>query len=69
MSNNDTYEIRKAVIIGETFTRLLNPLTNDIPELLIPVCGIPLIEYMIDSLFSSNIKEIIICKKQWSKIR
>ena len=56
MSNNDTYEIRKAVIIGETFTRLLNPLTNDIPELLIPVCGIPLIEYMIDSLFSSNIK-------------
>lgn len=63
MSNNDTYEIRKAVIIGETFTRLLNPLTNDIPELLIPVCGIPLIEYMIDSLFSSNIKEIIICVK------
>ena len=59
MSNNDTYEMRKAVIIGETFTRLLNPLTNDIPELLIPVCGIPLIEYMIDSLFSSNIKEII----------
>ena len=63
MSNNDTYEMRKAVIIGETFTRLLNPLTNDIPELLIPVCGIPLIEYMIDSLFSSNIKEIIICVK------
>ena len=61
--NKDIYETKYAVIIGETFTKLLNPLSMDIPELLIPVCGIPIIEYMIDSLFSGNIKDIIICVK------
>ena len=55
----------KAVIIGETFTSLLDPLTLDIPNLLLPVCGIPVIEFMLDSLSSSNIiKEIIICVKK-----
>ena len=55
----------KALIIGETFTSLLNPLTLDVPNLLLPVCGIPIIEFMLDSLSSSNIiKEIIICIKK-----
>ena len=66
MSKGDNKDIDKrkfAVIIGETFTKLLNPLSNDIPELLFPVCGIPIIEYMIDSLFSGNITDIIICVK------
>ena len=62
----DYEETHKAVIIGETFTRLLNPLTNDIPCLLLPICGIPIIEFMLDSLSSSNIiKEIIICIKDY----
>ena len=56
-------EKRKAVIIGETFTRLLNPISNEIPELLLPLCGIPIIEYIIDSLASCAINEIIICAK------
>lgn len=54
-------EKRKAVIIGETFTRLLNPINTDIPDLLIPLSGIPLIEFMIDPIISIGIKEIIIC--------
>ena len=59
-------EILKAVIIGENFTNLLAPLNSDIPSLLLPLCGIPLIELMLDSLSSSSIfKEIIICVKKY----
>ena len=58
-------ETRKAVIIGGNFTNLLNPLNSDTPSLLLPLCGIPVIEFMLDSLSSSNIfKEIIICVKK-----
>ena len=54
----------KALIIGETFTSLLNPLTLDTPNLLLPLCGIPIIEFMLDSLCSSSIiKEIIYVSK------
>ena len=64
----DYEETHKAVIIGETFTRLLHPLTNDIPCLLLPICGIPIIEFMLDSLSSSSIiKEIIICIKDYQE--
>ena len=60
----DYEEAHKVVIIGETFTNILNPLTSDTPCLLLPLCGIPVIEFMLDSLSSSNIiKEIIICIK------
>lgn len=55
-------EISKAVVIGENFTNLLNPLNYDTPSLLLPLCSIPIIEFMVDSLSSSNIfKDIIIC--------
>ena len=61
----DYEESRKAVIIGETFTNLLNPLSSETPSLLLPICGIPLIEFMLDSLSSSSfIKEVIICIKK-----
>ena len=56
-------ETIKAVIIGETFTKLLSPISDDLPLLLLPVCGIPIIEYMLDSLLTANVKEIIICVK------
>ena len=49
---------RKAVLIGETFTSLLDPLTLDTPPLLLPICGIPIIELMLNSL--NSMKEIII---------
>ena len=56
-------ETIKAVIIGETFTKLLSPISDEIPLLLLPVCGIPIIEFMLDSLLTANVKEIIICVK------
>ena len=40
------YKEAKAIIIGNTFTSLLEPLTIDTPYLLLPICGIPIIEIM-----------------------
>ena len=59
------YKEARAVIIGDTFTSLLEPLTLDTPYLLLPICGIPLIELILNSL--GAIKEIIICIKQHKK--
>ena len=54
-----SYKEARAVIIGETFTSLLDPLTLDTPCLLLPICGIPIIELILNSL--SSIKEVFIC--------
>ena len=63
-NKQEVYEtVRKAVFIGETFTKMLHPISSDIPELLLPICGIPIIEYYIDVLTTGNVKEIIICVK------
>ena len=59
------YKEARAVIIGDTFTSLLEPLTQDTPYLLLPICGIPIIELLLNSL--SGIKEIIICIRQHKK--
>ena len=60
-----SYKEAKAVIIGETFTSLLDPLTLDTPCLLLPICGIPIIELILNSL--SSIKEVYICIKDYKK--
>lgn len=52
---------RKALIIADTFTSLFSPINNEISECLLPICNIPIIEYMFDFLFSNSITEIIIC--------
>ena len=60
-----SYKEAKAVIIGETFTSLLDPLTLDTPCLLLPICGIPIIELILNSL--GSIKEVFICIKRYKK--
>jgi len=52
---------RKAIIIADTFTNLLSPIKDEISEVLLPICNIPIIEYLLDFLFSNSISEIIIC--------
>ena len=59
------YKEAKAVIIGDNFNSLLEPLTLDTPYLLLPICGIPIIELILNSL--GAIKEVIICIKQHKK--
>ena len=64
-ARNDQEKISlKAVIIADTFTKLLEPLDHNLSEVLMPVGNIPILEYMIDFLISNSIKEIIICAKK-----
>jgi len=58
---------RKAVIIADTFTNLLSPIKDEISEVLLPVCNVPIIEYLLDFLFSNSISEIIICSSKNSE--
>lgn len=60
-SDFDPRNERKAVIIADTYTNLLSPIKDEISEALLPVCNVPILEYMIDFLFSNSISEIIIC--------
>ena len=57
----DTTLQRKAVLMADTYTNLLSPIKDEISEILVPLCNIPLIEYILDFLFSNSISEIIIC--------
>jgi translation initiation factor eIF-2B subunit epsilon len=66
--NFDPSKMRKALIIADSFTNLLNPINEEIPDVLIPVCNVPVLEYMIDFLFSNSIKEIIILAKRQANI-
>jgi translation initiation factor eIF-2B subunit epsilon len=70
MNSNDfdPTKIRKAVIIADSFTNLLNPINETLPEVLLPVCNIPILEYMLDFLFSNSIKEIIIVAKKHEQV-
>lgn len=52
-----------AIIVADTFSNLLNPINNNISDILIPVCNIPVIEYMIDFLTTNSVKEIFILSK------
>jgi translation initiation factor eIF-2B subunit epsilon len=60
----DPDNVRKAIIIADSFTNLLNPINDVLPEVLLPICNIPILEYMLDFLFSNSIKEIIIVAKR-----
>ena len=51
----------QAIIIAGGEGRRMLPLTEEIPKLLLPFNGIPLIEYLIRLLKNYGIKDIIIC--------
>lgn len=47
----------KSIIIGESFSKHLYPISENIPEILIPIGNIPIIEYLVYFLTSNNINE------------
>jgi mannose-1-phosphate guanylyltransferase / phosphomannomutase len=53
----------KAVILPTGNTDLLNPLTNYMPEFLLPVVNKSIVEHLIELLFRHNIKDIILILK------
>ncbi len=51
----------KAVILAGGFGKRLKPLTDDRPKPMVPVSGVPILEWQVNWLRDHSIKEIIIC--------
>ncbi|HKW05062.1 MAG TPA: nucleotidyltransferase family protein [Nitrososphaerales archaeon] len=51
----------KAVILAGGFGKRLKPLTDDKPKPMLDIAGAPILEWQIDWLKKSGIKEIVIC--------
>ncbi|CCG80899.1 Translation initiation factor eIF-2B subunit epsilon [Taphrina deformans PYCC 5710] len=50
----------QAVIISDSYNSRFKPLTNDIPRCLLPLANTPLIEYTLEFLASSGVKQVFI---------
>ena len=48
----------QAVVIPESFSRNFEPLINDRPECLLPLANTPLLEYTLEFLALSGVKEV-----------
>jgi MurNAc alpha-1-phosphate uridylyltransferase len=51
----------QAVILAGGLGTRLRPLTETIPKAMAPVCGRPFLEYQLDALARSGIRDVIIC--------
>ncbi|VVC89134.1 unnamed protein product [Leptidea sinapis] len=66
----DKENIVQAVVIMDLFNSNFTPICNDRPMGLLPVAGIPLLNYVLDSLLIGGVGEVILfCCQDASKIR
>mmetsp|Transcript_26665 Transcript_26665/g.67014 ORF Transcript_26665/g.67014 Transcript_26665/m.67014 type:complete len:656 (-) Transcript_26665:43-2010(-) len=59
--------VTKAVVLADTFQRRFqfHPITEECPKSLIPLVGVPLLDYTITSLASAGIREVIVaCRRE-----
>lgn len=55
------YSLRmKAVILAAGRGTRMPEITKDIPKALVPVCGVPVLERILDSLLAINIRDVVI---------
>lgn len=57
---NANYPIRQAMVFAAGLGTRLKPLTDTMPKALVPVCGKPLIEYVLTKLVASGFNRIVI---------
>lgn len=50
----------QAVVLADSFTRTLRPITVEIPKVLVPLANVPMLEYTIEFLAASGVEEIIL---------
>ncbi|KAI7834318.1 nucleotide-diphospho-sugar transferase [Kickxella alabastrina] len=52
-----------AIVLADSFDDLFQPLSFNKPRCLLPLCNVPMIEYTLDFLASSGVKEtVVVCK-------
>ncbi|KAJ2720347.1 translation initiation factor eIF-2B epsilon subunit, GEF, partial [Coemansia sp. Benny D115] len=65
-----TDKILKAVILADAFNDLFQPLSLNKPRCLLPLCNVPMIEYTLEFLASSGVKEtLVVCKSHVDAIK
>eukprot|EP01006_Ploeotia_vitrea_P048663 TRINITY_DN67259_c11_g2_i1.p1 TRINITY_DN67259_c11_g2~~TRINITY_DN67259_c11_g2_i1.p1 ORF type:complete len:762 (-),score=94.40 TRINITY_DN67259_c11_g2_i1:257-2542(-) len=59
----------QAVVLADSFTHDLKPVTYDCPRALLPLCNTPILDYTIELLISNGIEEIFIfCSSHADKL-
>ncbi|KAJ1996410.1 translation initiation factor eIF-2B epsilon subunit, GEF [Coemansia spiralis] len=60
----------KAVVLADSFDDLFQPLALNRPRCLLPLCNVPMIEYTLEFLSSSGVREtILICKSHADRLQ
>jgi dTDP-glucose pyrophosphorylase/predicted GNAT family acetyltransferase len=59
----------KAIILAAWEGTRLKPITNDIPKVLVEICGKTLLEYTLDTVFTYVDEIIIVIKYKWDLIK
>ena len=49
----------QAVIFADSFTKTFRPITLERPKALLPLVGMPMLEYTIEFLTSNNVQEVL----------
>ncbi|GMK58734.1 hypothetical protein CspeluHIS016_0601760 [Cutaneotrichosporon spelunceum] len=69
-SENGDEPLLQAVILADSYNRRFEVLCVDQPRILLPLCGIPLLAYTLESLSQSKVKQVFIfCGVHADKIR
>ncbi|KAH9249481.1 hypothetical protein BASA81_012843 [Batrachochytrium salamandrivorans] len=50
----------QAVVLADSFTRTFRPMTLEMPKVLMPVAGTPMIEYSLEMLANAGVREIVV---------
>jgi hypothetical protein len=59
-SKDEGDDVLQAVIIADSFKKRFRPLSYEKPKALMPMVGIPLLDYAMELLMSSDVKEIFV---------
>ncbi len=50
----------QAVLLADSFTVKLRPITKERPKVLLPLVNVPMLEYTLESLAAAGVREILV---------
>ena len=50
----------QAVILADSFTNTCRPISLEMPKVLFPLCGTPMLDYVLEFLEAANIDEVLV---------
>ena len=59
---------RQAVVLADSYTRRMSPVTYSLPHALVPVANVPLIEYCLELLVSAGVAQVFIVVSEHTEV-